>query len=160
MLEDGDRICIGDASGGGCAWNDVPFALLFLAVVGWTVSLAVTALTAEPSGKQMRPACETGPCVNGATFVDMLQEDGYANFSCACAFGYSGRRCTDAMAWLVPDPSTQADAGAGSATGLEEEGGVPLSELPLRDMRSDDLVPFVGMVVGSALCACAIAALW
>eukprot|EP01043_Picozoa_sp_COSAG02_P065463 COSAG02_NODE_9886_length_2082_cov_10.451336_1_plen_624_part_10 len=157
VLEDGDRICIDDASGGGGAWNDVPFALLFLACVGWTVALAVAALVAEPAEEQMRPACDAGPCRNGATCVDLLQADGYANFTCTCAFGYSGRRCTDTMAWLVAD-SPAAVAEGGSDTGLEED--VLLSELPLRNMRTDDIVPFVGMVVGSGVGSCAIATLW
>lgn len=157
VLDDGDRICIEDASGGGGAWNDVPFALLFLAVVGWTVALAVKGLVAERVEEQMPPACETGPCLNGATCVDVLQQDGFANFTCTCAFGFSGRRCTDAMAWLVTDADTATEAG--SATGLEED-ELSLDELPLREMTSDDVVPFVSMVVGSAAGSCVIATLW
>ena len=69
VLEDGDRICIEEASGGG-GYHDLPCALLFLVAVGGTFALAVLGMMPPPPPEDPLP-CESSPCLNGATCTDV-----------------------------------------------------------------------------------------
>ena len=168
LLEDGDRICIEDASGTGEGWHDVPFALLFLAVVGGTVALAVVAIANPSALPEVPPACDLGPCRNGATCDDVITfDDGNAfnNFTCACAPDYSGRICNSyaASAWLVPQAPAEDEAGAvdGSDTGLDDEVILlTASDVPLRPMLAEDILPFIVMIIVACIGSCGVAALW
>jgi hypothetical protein len=101
VLDDGDRICIEDGRGGEAGWNDLPFALLFAAVVAGTLVLGVLGVVPPPPPTPDPCSSPSNPCRNGASCAPLPERP--TSVACTCAYGYTGELCGERVPWLSTD---------------------------------------------------------
>eukprot|EP01048_Picozoa_sp_COSAG05_P016950 COSAG05_NODE_2250_length_3338_cov_7.489349_2_plen_115_part_00 len=89
----GQPINISDFSG--AVYNDVPWAMAFIAVVLATCFLAVNKQMGGSSELEQESFCDSAPCKNGATCQELNAAiNGRVGFLCECASGWIGPQCS------------------------------------------------------------------